>query len=132
MSTWETGWRELGGARAFMETLPFWKMQPSNHLVVSGSAFCLAAAGDVYALYLPAGGTVTVNLSTGTRYAFGWWNPMNGADGSFQYEGEVDGGFREFAAPNSGDWALRISRRKPDNDTGPPSAPKGLEVISVK
>jgi hypothetical protein len=109
MSTWEKTWHELGGARSFMETLPFWEMEPSNHLVVSGSAFCLAKEGECYALYLPSGGTVRVNLSAGTQYSYGWWNPANGIDGSFQDEGVVNGGGQEFVAPGSGDWVLRIS-----------------------
>ncbi|HEX5760726.1 MAG TPA: DUF5060 domain-containing protein, partial [Thermoanaerobaculia bacterium] len=43
---------------AFVATVPFDRMQPSGALVLSGSAYVLAEAGQVYAAYLPGGGTV--------------------------------------------------------------------------
>jgi hypothetical protein len=48
ISAWEPTWTELGGARAFMETLPFWEMEPRNDLVKSGKAICLAKPGQAY------------------------------------------------------------------------------------
>jgi hypothetical protein len=113
MAAWEPTWRELGGARAFMESLPFWKMAPDNALVKSGRAFCLARRGEAYALYLPAGGTVAVELAPGTTYEYAWWRPTNGIDGSFQKGGSVGGGEQRFAAPAGGEWALRILRKAP-------------------
>jgi CubicO group peptidase (beta-lactamase class C family) len=107
-SAWESTWKELGGARAFMEALPFHEMHPHNDLVKSGEAFCLAKPAEAYALYLPRGGAVTVDLATGKRYACAWWNPANGKDGRFQTEHEVDGGLRTFMPPAQSDWALRI------------------------
>ena len=109
-SSWDSVWTQLGGARAFMESLPFWRMQPANDLVQSGRAFCLAEQGHAYALYLPRGGYVTVQLPPETKYIYAWWNPANGRNGSFQGKGMVDGGQREFHAPADGDWALRILR----------------------
>ncbi|MBI2931918.1 MAG: DUF5060 domain-containing protein [Planctomycetes bacterium] len=108
MSTWEPAWTEMGGARAFVESVPFWLMQPSNALVVSGTAFCLAQVGEAYALYLPSGGMVSVNLASGNTYTVEWWNPANGRTGSFQGTGMVSGGVQTFSAPGSGDWALRV------------------------
>jgi len=112
MSAWEETWKQLGGARAFMETLPFWRMEPGNGLVKSGKAFCLARPGEAYALYLPEGGTVTVGLTEGRRYAYTWWDPANGREGKFRDGGTVPGGIRSFEPPGTGDWALRIVRRK--------------------
>jgi len=111
MATWDRVWTQLGGARAFMESLPFWEMEPANALVKAGKAFCLAKPGHAYALYLPEGGQVAVELPAGTEYNVAWWNPANGRGGTFEGEGRVAGGLRRFAAPGKGDWALRIARR---------------------
>ena len=112
MSAWEPVWTELGGARAFMESLPFWEMDPHNERVTAGSAFCLAKPGEQYALYLPKGGRVTVWLPADGRYDHAWWKATNGRDAHFQDEGETSGGEQTFTAPGSGDWALRIRRRQ--------------------
>ena len=106
-------WTELGGTRAFIETLPFWKMHAHNELVVKGRGFCLAQPGEAYAVYLPAGGTVRVKLATGFRYEAEWWNPKQGKDGKFKNRSVVRGGVQGFTPPAEGDWALRIRRIKP-------------------
>jgi len=109
VSTWNIAWTQLGGTRAFMETMPFWQMEPRNDLVISGSAFCLADPGNVYAVYLPNGGTVNIDLAdSDASYDFSWWNPENGSQGGFTGAGVVNGGVQEFTAPSNGDWALRI------------------------
>jgi hypothetical protein len=104
----EPVWTELGGARTFMESLPFWDLQPRNDLVKSGRGFCLARPGKVYACYLPVGGRIEVDLASGRTYRAAWWKPTNGCDGSFQNEKQVGGGRQAFTAPGPGDWALRI------------------------
>jgi hypothetical protein len=108
MSAWEPVWTQLGGARAFMESLPFWEMEPANEVVQSGQASCLAKPGEVYALYLPAGGEIVVNLPTGREYEASWWNPTQGRSGKFTQEWRVPGGRQKLAAPADGDWAARI------------------------
>jgi len=111
-SAWETTWKELGGARGFMESMPFHEMQPRNDLIKAGDAFCLAKFGDAYALYLPQGGSVSVELATG-RYTCAWWNPSNGSDGKFQSEQDITGGGQTLTAPSAGDWAVRILSAPP-------------------
>jgi hypothetical protein len=113
MSAWEPAWTEIGGARAFMESLPFWEMEPNNDLVRSGTAFCLAKPGEAYALYLPNGGSVTVELAPGPAYEYAWWKATNGRKGEFQNKGRVRGGRQRFTAPGKGDWALRIVQTGP-------------------
>lgn len=110
-ATWEPVWTELGGARAFMESLPFWEMQPANELVREGRAFCLAKPGRVYALYLPTGGSVAVRLESNQKYDAAWWNPSNGKNGSFQDRSVISGGLQHLTAPSDGDWALRITAK---------------------
>ena len=108
MSAWERVWTELGGTRAFMESLPFWEMEPANDVVQSGKAFCLAKRGEVYALYLPEGGEIEVDLPAGQRFMVSWWNPNQGRSGKFTQESRVPGGRQTLAAPAGGDWAVRI------------------------
>ena len=111
MSASDSVWTELGGSRAFMESLPFWQMEPNNDLVKSGRAFCLAKPGEVYALYLPEGGSVTVELPPGKSFESAWWKATNGKTGQFQHAGRIQAGRREFTAPGAGDWALRIVKK---------------------
>jgi hypothetical protein len=92
MSAWEPTWNELGGARRFMEALPFWEMQSHNDLVQSGQALCLAQPGRAYALYLPQGGRVTLELAAGSGYTVSWWNPANGYHDEFQDEAHICSG----------------------------------------
>jgi len=112
MSAWEPVWTQLGGARAFMESLPFRDMEPQGEVVESGQAFCLAKPGEVYALYLPIGGHVTVRLPAGRSFEIAWWNPDNGQEGHFQNQAQVNGGPQRFTPPADGDWALRIRRNR--------------------
>jgi len=108
LSAWETVWTELGGTRTFMESLPFWEMNSYNSLVRSGQAFCLAKPPGIYALYLPEGGEIVVDLHPDFDYQVSWWNPANGTNGEFQHESSISGGRQAIRAPGAGDWALRI------------------------
>lgn len=111
MSAWEVTWKQLGGARAFMETLPFWTMDPRNDLVGEGQAFCLAQPGTAYAVYLPEGGQIKVRLGENATYDVAWWNPRDDLNGSFSDKSTCGGGTQSFKAPSDGDWALRIVKR---------------------
>jgi PKD repeat protein len=82
-------------------------MTPSDNLVTSSTAYCLANIGQEYVIYLPDGGSVTVDLSdaTGTLNVE-WYNPK---DGTYHDEGTVTGGGSEsFTPPFSGDAVLHI------------------------
>ena len=109
---WDDGstykiWTELGGARKFMEMFQFWNMKANNSLVTAGTAYCLENPEIEYALYLPSGGNITVNLPAGS-YSYGWWDPSNGYSGSLQNAGKISGGSQQLLSPGTGDWALRI------------------------
>ena len=77
-----------------------------------GKAFCLAKPDEVYALYLPLGGSIIVGLPVNGSFTAAWWNPANGRDGHFQNQARVKGGRRRFTPPDDGDWALRILREE--------------------
>ena len=55
--------------------LPFSEMAPSDGLTSSG--WCLAKAGQVYAVYLPNGGSANLQVGSGT-YGVQWYNPRAG------------------------------------------------------
>jgi len=106
----ESAWRELRLARAFLESLPVERMFPANHLVRQGEAFCLARPGEVYALYLPYGGRIELELAPGNRYRAQWFDPRSTRADPRGKTAEIDGGLQAFTAPAGEDWALRIER----------------------
>lgn len=63
----------------FHDHLPFTEMVPADALTSATADYCLAKAGQVYAVYLPAGGTTSLNL-TGASGTFDvrWFDPRNG------------------------------------------------------
>ena len=63
----------------FNQYLPFAEMTSNASLVSNG--WCLAKAGEVYAIYLENGGTTTVNLGNdGATYNVQWYNPRTGGN----------------------------------------------------
>jgi hypothetical protein len=118
----EPAWSELAATRTFMETLPVERMIPANHLVREGKAFCLAEPGAVYALYLPDGGAVRVDLVEGNAYEAEWFSPRVPDASPWRRAGTGRRG--RFTAPGPGDWALRI-RRTGGTGTPPPVAISG-------
>jgi hypothetical protein len=59
----------------FHKYLPFYQMSPKDSLVSSG--LCLAKPGEVYAVYLPGGGSTQLDLAEGS-YTVHWYNPRTG------------------------------------------------------
>jgi hypothetical protein len=122
---WDYTWY----ARRFMlEYLPFWEMEPADHLVRGATALSVgigngktfqlnaqvfAKPGQVYAVYLPAGGSGQIDLSNASgQFVQRWYNPRIGSfEGpSSQLNG---GGTITFTAPGTDpdhDWVLYISR----------------------
>lgn len=99
----------LAPLAAFVARIPFQNLAPSDALVRSGQAYALAQPGAAYVLYLPNGGTASIDLTaaSGTLTAQ-WFDPRAGAwKTAFLAAG---GGVRSFTAPASGDWALYVHR----------------------
>jgi hypothetical protein len=99
----------LGYTLTFAERMDLAKMRPRGDLASTG--YCLAnpAAQEAeYLVYLPSGGTVTVNLSSTTgTLDVEWFNP---ATGQTMIGGTIQGGAsRGFTAPFSGDAVLYLS-----------------------
>ncbi|MGE5645840.1 MAG: DUF4038 domain-containing protein [Acidobacteriota bacterium] len=60
----------------FFTSFEWWKTEPHDELVDNG-AYCLAKPGEIYAVYLPQGGDVTVKLEPG-RYQAHWYSAFTG------------------------------------------------------
>ncbi|MCA9064499.1 MAG: DUF5060 domain-containing protein [Planctomycetaceae bacterium] len=65
--------------------IPFWMMSSQDELVGNpnhdNSRYCLAAKGRCYLVYLPSGGTCTLDLSgDSTEFQIAWFNPRDGGE----------------------------------------------------
>lgn len=60
----------------FFTSFDWWKTEPHDELVSQG-CYCLAAPGEIYAVYLPSQKKVTVRLDPGT-YEAQWFNAFTG------------------------------------------------------
>jgi hypothetical protein len=88
----------------FFTSFEWWKTAPHDDLVDKGK-YCLAQAGEIYAIYLPNAGKVTVRLEPG-RYAATWFNAFNGEKIAL---GPVYGtSWTSPEAPSHNDWALLL------------------------
>lgn len=99
---------DMQRARAFVERLPFWEMRPMNELLVRGKGYVFARPEDTYAVYLPQGGSLALDLSqaSGSLQAL-WFDPRSG---EVTAAGAILGGeVRRFSAPGEGDWVLQLS-----------------------
>ncbi len=65
----------------FQNHLPFWKMKPMDDLTTSENDYCFALEGEMYAIYLPEGGTTQIDLSDQEGdYIVNWYNPRKGGE----------------------------------------------------
>lgn len=89
--------------------------QASDHraLLETGSGYCLAQPGKVYAIYLPAGGACSLRLESG-RYRVDWYDPRAGGGLKEGSVAQVSGpGVVALGSPPSEptrDWAIVVRR----------------------
>jgi hypothetical protein len=98
---------DLARARKYIDDLSFWEMRPKNELLLSGDGYVFTQSGETYLVYLPDGGSISLDLS-GSESAFDaeWFNPRSGAIQSIGY---VSGGAPyTISAPDSLDWVLLL------------------------
>ncbi|HUE22549.1 MAG TPA: DUF4038 domain-containing protein [Bryobacteraceae bacterium] len=92
----------------FFTSFEWWKTDPHDGLVNNG-AYCLAKPGEIYAIYLPNGGDVTVTLEKG-RYEAAWFSAFTG---EWLPLPPVEGPrWKSPQAPGWLDWALLLQRQK--------------------
>jgi len=121
-----------GHLRRFFEGFAWWRLEPHPELlrlppepkraapdkkaagppplpVLHPTPTCLAEPGERYVIYLPQGGTVTVNLAPGS-YRGGWFNPRNGKflKPAFPASG---GEWTSAPAADAEDWVLLVERQ---------------------
>ncbi|MEA1996545.1 MAG: DUF6298 domain-containing protein [Gemmatimonadota bacterium] len=108
---WESIRKNMGYTLEFAERMDLAHMKPVNDLASSG--YCLAgheADSAEYLVYLPEGGTVTVDLSaTPGELTVQWFDPASGTitDTWTDQGGTAN---KSFTAPFEGDAVLYISR----------------------
>ncbi len=64
----------------FHAYLPFWTMEHDNSLTSAGNDYVLARDGDIYAIYLPNGGSTNLDLTLNATYRVEWFDPRDGED----------------------------------------------------
>lgn len=63
----------------FQQYLPFWEMRAADELISVKDAYCFAKPGQVYAIYVPNGGSCDIELTEGT-FSVQWYNPRTGGE----------------------------------------------------
>lgn len=98
----------------FHNYLPFHQMVPDDSLVSAG--WCLAKPGQVYAVYLPDGGTTNLNLVEG-NYTVQWYNPRTGGKlqkGSItKVKGRGTVSLGKAPKDNNKDWVILVKNEVP-------------------
>jgi hypothetical protein len=90
----------------FFTSFEWWKTNPHDELVNNGN-YCVADPGKTYAIYLPKGGTVTVQLAPG-RYKVYWFRAVTGEKIDLP---DVDGpSWTSPQSPDKNDWALLLQK----------------------
>ncbi|WP_242926827.1 DUF5060 domain-containing protein [Pontibacter vulgaris] len=93
----------------FKKYLPYSQMQNADSLTSSTTDYCLALPGKVYAIYLPDGGSTSLNVNSGSdssTYEVKWYNPRTGGDlqsGSIQ---QITGSGNKSIGPPPTDISL--------------------------
>ncbi|WP_158750245.1 DUF4038 domain-containing protein [Acidobacterium sp. S8] len=91
----------------FFTSFEWWKTNPHDELVNSGN-YCLADAGNTYAVYLPKGGRAHIKLQSG-KYTVRWFDAQTG-EWSPEQEIQTGSMWDSPSSPDAGDWALLLRR----------------------
>ncbi len=91
----------------FFTSFDWWKTEPHDELVDNGS-YCLAQPGEIYAVYLPNAGKVTIRLEPG-RYTAVWFSALTGEKIPLPAASGPD--WTSPEAPSRQDWALLLKRQ---------------------
>jgi hypothetical protein len=100
--------------------IPFWEMTNANSLVAPDEnnkrIYCLAKADELYLVYLPNGGSATLDLSNAEgAFAVTWYNPRKGGALQAGSVRRVAGGTKvalgQAPADRGEDWLIMVRRR---------------------
>jgi hypothetical protein len=112
---WEPTRRAMGDTKRYADKVDLAKMTPRPELC--STRYCLANPGEEYLVYLPEGGSVTLDLCdfegvalTGSRFEVEWFLPWvnRTIPGAHPLEG---GDYAVAAAPFTGDAVLYLKKR---------------------
>ena len=93
----------------FFTSFDWWKTEPHDELVNHGN-YCLAKLGEIYAVYLPRPGSVTVRLPSGS-YEGTWWDAATGEKRVLPSIHVTTLLWTSPVAPRNNDWALLLRKR---------------------
>jgi PKD repeat protein len=105
---------KIGHDFLFEKNVPFWRMNPDRGLVSSG-VYATAELGKTYLIYLPTGGTTTLDL-TGVEgdYRVQWFDPRIGGalqNGSVtQVSGGLNVDLGSAPSASTEDWVILVER----------------------
>ena len=92
----------------FFTSFEWWKTEPHDELVNNG-AYCLAKPGEIYAVYLPKQGKVTVQLEPGAYDAV-WFSAFTGE--RIPLPTVTGPSWTSPETPGWLDWALLLQKRR--------------------
>jgi hypothetical protein len=92
----------------FFTSFDWWKTDPHDELVDQG-AYCLAKPGEIYAVYLPKGGQVTLKLEPGNYDAL-WFSALSGEKITLPVANGA--AWTSPETPDQNDWALLLQRKR--------------------
>ena len=108
-------WTQTRYALEFFESyLPYWEMSPCPGLLDRGDVYCAAKPGEVYAIYMPEGGSGFMNLPKDEVFTLHWFDPKTGGDLMPGTISEVTGENRTdigFAPDQNGNDKVLLIRR---------------------
>jgi hypothetical protein len=93
----------------FFTSFDWWKTEPHDELV-DQDAYCLAKPGEIYAVYLPRAGQVTLKAEPG-RYEATWFDAFTGDTAPLGEVSVSGSSWTSPKAPGWNDWALLLRRR---------------------
>jgi hypothetical protein len=107
-------WDQTHHALHFFRThLPFVEMEPDNEGTSRSGDYCFVKPGEVYAVYLPNGGSTELQLEAGS-YTVRWYDPRAGGELQQGSVTQVTGpGMKSLgAAPrdHTQDWAVIVRK----------------------
>lgn len=105
----------IRGARKLESVIPLWSLEPANDLLSvqnPNHAYLAARKGHAFALYLPVGGGVRIDLSSTQEPLVVRWIKI--ATGEWGSEEHIQGGGKAYLkSPGSGNWAAAITVQHP-------------------
>ncbi|WP_447962338.1 hypothetical protein [Nitrospira sp. Ecomares 2.1] len=101
----------IRGARKLESQIPLWTLEPADDLLTGhkpNHAYLSARRGSAFALYLPVGGGVRIDVSSAEEPLVVRWIEI--ATGDWGPEQQIQGGGKIYlTSPGSGNWAAAIT-----------------------